>query len=340
MMAMIEKRGQRWRVRVRLNGQDLSESFRTKTEAKAWAAQAEADIIAGKHGSIPDKDFGGILMRYLAEVSVKKDGHRWEEIRINRILGIRSGDADPIVYIQLKELGPEHFAAWRDRRLKKVSSATVAREWNLLSSACTVAAREWRWLRENPMRHVKRPKNSAPRQRRIGQDEIQQILSACGYHQNKPPLTKQSLVGAVFLFAIETAMRAGEICALKWDDIDERKRLAHVRAIARGARKNRVARSVPLSTQALRIVDQVRGMSEEWVFNIATGTLDALFRRAKNKDKINDLHFHDTRAEALTRLSKRLDVMQLARVSCHTDVKILYRVYYRESIDEIGKLLD
>lgn len=319
---------------MRLNSQDLSESFRTKTEAKAWVSQTEAEIIAGKHSRIPDRDFGELLKRYLAEVSAKKDDHRWEEIWINRFLALGPQDADPIAYAQFQDLGPEHFAAWRDRRLREVSSATVSREWNLLSSACTVAAREWRWLRETPMRHVKRPKTLGPRQRRISQDEIEQILFACGYHRDSAA-DQAKFGGCCFPFAIETAMWAGEICALKWDDVDERRRLAYVRAVECGARKNGVACSVPMSGEALKILEQMRGLSEEWVFDITAGSLDTLFRRAKAKIGISDPHFHDTRAEALTRLSRKLDEMQLARISGHRDVKILYGVYYRESIEEM-----
>jgi len=42
-MATFEKRGARWRVRIRKHNIDLSESFRTRAEATAWAAQQEAD---------------------------------------------------------------------------------------------------------------------------------------------------------------------------------------------------------------------------------------------------------------------------------------------------------
>ncbi|HHF6884897.1 tyrosine-type recombinase/integrase [Haemophilus influenzae] len=40
------------------------------------------------------------------------------------------------------------------------------------------------------------------------------------------------------------------------------------------------------------------------------------------------MHFHDTRCEALTRLSKKVDVMTLAKISGHKDISILQNVYY------------
>lgn len=185
-MATFEKRGRRWRARVRLLGHNESESFRTKSEAQVWAAQTEADIVSGKHGNWPDKSFGDLLERYLREVTPHKDGSRWEELRINRLLGHGKGESDPLVSIKLRDLGPEYFADWRDRRLRQVSPATVLREWNLLSAACTRAVREWRWLSENPMSNVRRPKKPRPRDRRVHMDEIERIKLACGYSEDGP----------------------------------------------------------------------------------------------------------------------------------------------------------
>lgn len=146
--------------------------------------------------------------------------------------------------------------------------------------------------------------------------------------------TKQERVAAAFLFAIETAMRAGEICMLRWGDIDDGRKLAHVRAVDAGAKKTGNSRVVPLSVEAIRIVEQLRGIDSEFVFALSVASLDANFRKAKRKAIIGDLHFHDSRAEALTRLSKRYDVMKLAQISGHKDIRILHEVYYRETVED------
>ncbi|CAK0768880.1 putative integrase/recombinase HI_1572 [Gammaproteobacteria bacterium] len=305
--------------------------------------QREADISAGKLGRAPDHSFGELLQRYLDEVSIHKDGSQFERVRLLSLIGAPGKDGtprvpDPLSQVRLPNLGPEHFAAWRDRRLASVSAATVLRVWNLLSSACTRAVNEWRWIPSNPMSGVSRPAEPPPRTRRNSQDEIERILHACGYSRDEPPINQQERVGAAFLFAIETAMRAGEICALRWTDIDGR--VARVRSIEKGARKTKTGRTVPLSGEAMRILEQLRSINKDQVFAIRPSLLDALFRKAKSRAMIDDLHFHDTRAEALTRLSKKVDVMQLARISGHKDIKILYNVYYREKMEDIVNLLD
>lgn len=76
--------------------------------------------------------------------------------------------------------------------------------------------------------------------------------------------------------------------------------------------------------------------SSDLFFTIDSGSLDALFRRTKNRLKITGLHFHDSRAEALTRLARRVDVLTLSKISGHTDLRMLSEVYYRESAEDIA----
>ena len=120
-------------------------------------------------------------------------------------------------------------------------------------------------------------------------------MHVCGYAFDRTLDTMQSRVAAAFLFAIETAMRAGEICALKWTDIDFDRRVVHVRALEQGARKTGLSRVVPLSMRALELLNRLRGIDGVSIFLMETVTLDALFRKAKKLALIDGLHFHDIR---------------------------------------------
>jgi len=95
---------------------------------------------------------------------------------------------------------------------------------------------------------------------------------------------------------------------------------------------------VPLSSEAIRIMKQVQSESDQ-VFNLSSSQLDALFRKAKQRTLIEDLHFHDSRAEAITRLAEKFDILTLARISGHRDIKKLM-IYYRQSVEDIAKKLD
>lgn len=71
------------------------------------------------------------------------------------------------------------------------------------------------------------------------------------------------------------------------------------------------------------------------VFDLDSGIRDALFRKVRDRCEIADLHFHDSRAEAIWRLSKKLDVMELARAIGHRDLRSLL-IYYQTSADDLA----
>lgn len=343
-MASFQKRGDSWRAIVRLKGVSDSASFPKKSEATAWASRREAEIIAGVRGQIPDKTFGQLLEKYRDEVSPGKDGARWETVRINRIVkgnADKGTEPDPISFIRLPVINQSHFSTWRDRRLQQVSPASVRREWTLLSAACTTAINEWKWLIIHPMKGVKRPKASEPRDRRISAEEIERILFCAGYERNAPPCTMTARVGSIFLFALETGMRAGEICALQWKDVHIGLRYCSAKGETIGARKTAAAkRNVALSSESIRLIEQIEGERDGPVFMMSsTQSLDTLFRKVRDKAAIKDLHFHDTRHEAITRLSKKMDVLALARMLGHRNINEL-QTYYNESATDIAAMLD
>ncbi len=74
------------------------------------------------------------------------------------------------------------------------------------------------------------------------------------------------------------------------------------------------------------------------VFDLNTGSRDALFRKAVKRAQIHDLHFHDSRGEAIFRLSKKLDVLELARMIGHRDIASLM-FYYNTTAEELADKL-
>lgn len=331
-MATIERRGKTWRARVRKLGTDKTETFRTKRDAEAWATQLEAEITAGRRGDIPDKSFGDLVTRYADEVTPAKRGARPELLRLKRVL------QDKIAAVRLPDLNETHVTAWRDRRLQSVGPASARREWITLSHACNIAIREWRWLRSNPFDLVKKPLPAPPRKRRPQGDELARILHALGYSETEPVLSKTQAVGAAALFAVETAMRESEIARLRWCDIEGR--VAHVLKSKTDDHKS-VGRDVPLSGEAVRILGRLPRPDEALpCFGVEAASIDALWRRAKAKALIEGLTFHDLRREALTRLAKKVDVLTLAKISGHRDLRILSAVYYAPDMQDVAGLLD
>lgn len=323
-MASVTRHGKGWRASVKVKGARDTQVFRLKSEADAWAVDRERELRKGPSANA-GKPLQAALTRYAEEVSAMKRGARWERLRLNLF-----GKME-IAGKRLEDIKRADIAGWRDARLKEVSASTVRREMNLLGHVFAMACGEWQWLAENPTKGVKRPEDSPKRDRRITDDEIAAILISTGYDPKIEPLQASCRVGAAFLFAIETGMRAGEICGIHPEHVrDKAVHLPHT--------KNGYARDVPLSPEAQRIMRQVQALGLRPVFGLKSSSLDALFRKARDQASIAGLHFHDTRHEAVSRLCTKLDVLALARMIGHRDLKMLLR-YYSDSADKIAERL-
>lgn len=333
-MATITKNGNNWRARVRRKGVNKSQQFRTKAQAEAWATDLEAKILSGTYNTgIPFITFAEVIDKYIKEVSIHKKSYREERLRLFRLMEM------PLGRIYLIDLNEDDFRLWRDERLSKVSVASVLREWNTLSHIMTMACGEWKFLKENPLKNVRKPKTPHERTRRYHADEIEKLTFVSGFSLNQTPLTTLSRAGGAMLFALETAMRAGEICNAKWKDYNRQTRILHI-----PMSKNGHSRNVPLSTKAVAILDTMAQLSigeDDLIFQMNARNLDANFRKLKTRAGLDnaDLHFHDTRREALTRLAEKVDVMTLAKISGHREIKILLNTYYVPKMENVVNLL-
>jgi integrase len=320
-MARIRKRGKSWHVEVRKIGAAPEyAAFPTKAEAQEWAAEIERKIRQGKHTIAHKRTLGDLLEEYAKKVTPKKRGHEWEQRRIAWFI------SQEVSRQPLSQLTSSVLAAWRDQRLLLVSGETVRRDMNLLSHALNVAIKEWGWLAENPLKRVSRPAGNPPRERIATDAEIEAVCIAGGYRVGSPTGTLTARTAAAFVFSTETGMRSGEILGLTPSAVSG--------AVATLPKtKNGDRREVPLSPTALQILDDVGGS-----FGLTGPQRDALWRKICRRAGVTDLHFHDGRATAITRLSKRLDPLALAKIVGHRNIAELM-TYYRESAADIAKRL-
>lgn len=318
-MASIYKHGRGWRAQVSIRGARESATFRTKQEASAWALEREAELSGAK---LPDRTLADALARYGREVAPLHKGERWELLRIAVFA------RHPLARRALAGIDRSDVTDWREARSLEVAAGSVRREMILLQSVFA-AALDWGWLRTNPVAGVKKPSSPASRKRRITADEIDRITLACGLDDLEADTASQR-TGLAFLFALETAMRAGEIVGMMWHEVGEK-------SVTLPRTKNGDVRKVPLSMRAREILAALP-VTDGPVFNLDPGTRDVMFRRARDAAEVVDLRFHDSRAEAIWRLSKKLDVMELARVIGHRDLRSLM-IYYQVDADELADRL-
>jgi len=328
-MAAIRKRGNKYYAEVRRSDFFQGKSFPSKKAAQDWARRVETQLddghlVKGKNG----RTFADVIDRFTKEVSPTRDGAKWEEIRGKFFKKFK------IANIRLNDLTSRHFADYRDERLNKVKPASVRRELNFMSSMLSTAMRDWEWIGHNPVEKISKPKASPPRDRRVSKSEIKIIMRELKYTEKGQVLLKKQQTATLFLLAIETAMRCKEMTTLSWSQIHLDKKYIQLLKSKNGDR-----RQVPLSTRAIELIKKFEGLHPENMCTVTEGTASSMFYKAKSNAELNDLNFHDSRREACSRLAKKLDVMDLAKMSGHRDIKTLLNVYYKPSAGDIADLL-
>lgn len=180
------------------------------------------------------------LIHYLKTVSILKKGYAAEKYRIEQIC--RSFLGDKVV----REVSSVDIAAYRDQRLQEINPrtqkplapATVRLEMSLLSNFFDIGRIEWGICELNPVTNVRKPKPAPGRDRRLTPREERLILRYCHAHINAD-------LYSIVVLALETAMRQGEILALRWEHLNLKVRVAHLPET-----KNGTKRDVPLSVKA------------------------------------------------------------------------------------------
>ena len=312
-MATIDiTRSGKYRVRIRKKNFKLSKTFIRKKDALAWARITEIEIYNNTYqeNRASLNSLGKILERYRDTITVNKKGKSQEAYKIRQLI------KHPISRTGLNALFPSLFATYRDDRLKVVSSTTVRKECALLSHAINIAKKEWACdIKINPLTQIKLPINNPPRKRRLESGEFEKLSQAFIENNN-------IWIYPLFIMAIETAMRRGELLSINRNNLYNNNSLCRLPNT-----KNGEERIVPLSPSAIQIIKMLPSTLDGKLFPILPSAIRYLWKKACLKVGIENLCFHDLRHEAISRLfEKGLNVMEVAAITGHKDLRML-RVY-------------
>ena len=327
-MATIRKLRGRWQAMVRRKGlQPRAKSFDSKADAEKWARTLESDLdrigVLADTRTAERMTLRELLERYLVEVTPLKRSASTETYRIRGLL------KRPMMYRTLALLTPADVASYRDERLKTVATSTVLKELNTIAHAIDVARKEWGVnLPQNPCRMVRRPKPPRGRERRLQPGEEQRLLAAVD--GGRTPWMRPLII-----LAVETAMRQGEMLSLHWEDVDLERRLAHLDLTKNGER-----RTVPLSRRALEALEMLSSLRcDDRVMPATTSAVGQAWLHLRARAGCTDLHFHDLRHEAVTRLLERgLNVIEVSTISGHKELRMLQRYSHLKAVDLVARL--
>jgi integrase len=293
--------------------------FDTRKEASAWAIRKEQELDALKGSG--GMTFGAAVTKYLKSVSKNKADPAWEKRRFDAFLAYFKSET------KLVSITSQVIGDWRDWRMegdedhKPVSGATVLREINLLRNLFSLARDEWECIPKSPFTGVRMPEDSDPRTQVWRWQQIKRVLRA-------DRSGKTAEVIKAFRIALHTSLRLKEVLEGRYDP---GRRVMVLGGVATGNRTKGGGTKVvevPIPRRARKLLPET--------FTVGANEASALFCTLTDQLLIKDLTFHDTRATALTLLARRMDVMTLARISRHKNMKILMSTYYRESVEDIA----
>jgi integrase len=375
-MASIRKRGPyQWEAQVRRRGYPAqSKTFNTRAEADAWANMIESEMSRGVWLSRSEAEGTTLyeaLTRYETEVSPAKKGSA-QEVSILKVCKATDLAKRPLASIRSADL-----AKLRDGWLKDYAPATVLRRLSVLSHVFSICRKEWGMESlSNPVELVRKPQPNNARTRRIAAadanvDTPREDLAESGRGAQDGELERlvaasgSTLLPPIVWLAVETAMRRGEIVALRWEHVDLKRRIAHLPAT-----KNGSARDVPLSSRAVAVLQVLKDAHDKarekrdnddeidvgQVFEIRSDAVTRAFERAVTRARkvyveerkasglrpdtrfLTDLRFHDLRHEAATRLASIFPMHELTKITGHKDPRMLMR-YYHPRAEDLAKRL-
>ncbi|TGT56609.1 site-specific integrase [Mesorhizobium sp. M00.F.Ca.ET.170.01.1.1] len=316
-MATIRKHRDKYQVQVRRKGfPPISRSFHKLADAKEWArhieTKADRQELAPNRKELKGVSLGDLVRRYRTEVVASKKGAGIETIVLDAFL------RHPICRKSLADLNTSDFASYRDERLKTIAATSLKRQLAPINNMFELARTEWEIPLKNPLVDLALKTNDNRRERRLREGEMDRLIEA-------GKKTRNRFVLPVIRFALETAMRRGEILNLRWRDIDEARGTAIILET-----KNGYSRNIPLTSRALDVLRTLAAPngreSCSRVFPLSALALRLCWDRLTDRADINDLNFHDLRHEAISRLFELgLTAPEVASISGHRDMRMLFR---------------
>jgi len=308
-MASVCEIGGKWRALIRRKGhKSISKWFESEAKAKAWAKGIEAQIDKGMS---PDETEAPTISQLIK---------KYRQLR-SKVRPILDTSTEFYTLKQLeKNLGGtvaekltvDDLLGWAQLRNDEGAGPyTVNCDLSKLSTVLRYAGDGL-----PDVIGAARPKlaylgligGGGHRERRPTEDEFQRLIDYFATTHG------QKYVDAME-FAAETAMRRGEVCEIKFSDIDEKKRL--IKVMRKHPRKGKTLEWVPLLPIAWEIV-QTRPRDDERIFPIHPQTLSKYFTLACRTLGIPDLHWHDLRHEGTSALFEAgIPIEKVALVTGH-----------------------
>jgi integrase len=323
----VFKKGRHWYIDYYVKGTRKRKKIGpSKQVAELALAQVEVKIAKGEYLSIYEEKkltFRQFAPDYLAysQANKSRTSYQRDRITIERWLMPAFGD---YYLFQVTLADGEHY---KQDRLKVVDPATVNKELNCLKAMLNKAV-AWGYLQIQPLRGMKGLKEPPGRLRYLSPEEKVQLLDAC---------TSPSYLAPIVEIAMHTGMRRSEILALRWADIDLRRR-----AITLTHTKNNERRAIPVNASVGETLKHLpRHLDTDMLFPHVNGPMvTRSFGRACRKAKLQNLRFHDLRHTFASYLAMGgFNLRTIQQLLGHRDLRMTSR-YAHLSADHLQQAVN
>jgi integrase len=351
----IRKKGpDRWQVRMSLGRDPLTGRYRYlhrdvrggKRDAQRVATQLSSEIDHGGHQHPNTYTVAELLDVWMTHIEAQ--GRAPSTLARYRS-AIRANIVPALGNIRIDRLGPAQLDLYYAALAKHGLSPLTVRKSHAMLSAALNQAFKWGWIDRNPAERASPP---GIRQKEIvppTAEEIRRLLDAC--EQSNPDL------GSLIYMALTTACRRGELCGLRWSDVDlDKATLVVARSISDASgdvvvkgTKTHQTRRIALDPSTVELLRRQLARADEraqtagvrlgpgsyvWSQDLDGSTpyrpdrVTAAFVGLRNRLGLRHLTFHGLRHFAATTLaSSGLGVRTIAGRLGHANPSVTLRTY-------------
>jgi integrase len=224
--------------------------------------------------------------------------------------------------LRLNEIKPQDISAWLAEKAKDGLKPATVEKIRILFGRSFELGRRWvlPGCENNPVRAVPRAKFNNARERFLTASEAARLLKACDESLN-PQL------GYIVRLLLLTGARVSELLHAEWRHVSVDRQAWHIPMSKTGT-----ARYVPLSAEALRVIDQLPrfGACPYLLPNPETlkpfVSIKHGWQMARRRALLPDLHIHDLRHSAASfMINAGVNLYAVGKVLGHADHKSTMR---------------
>jgi integrase len=308
-----------------------SKTFRKKELARIYGKKRIQEIENDELGIMKTVPLAALLDLYIEDV------HLWDNTKRTKRYVIKMLRDCEIAKIQSNKLKTSDLIAHcKMRQLAGAKPATVYHDISYLrgvmKKALPVFDIEANYVIFNEalptLMDMGLIGKSEKRTRRPTQIELEKLRKGLEIRQNQKANGQVRIPYLDILeFSILTCMRIGEICSLKWEDLNKEHKTIIIRDRKDPRKKEGNHMIASLLGESFNIVMQQCNESD-YIFPYNSRSVTAGFQRVRNDLGVIDLRYHDLRREGASRLFEQgYSIEEVAQVTGHRNLNVLWQVY-------------